>query len=391
MSGTGSEPRQSTRESPQSEVGSRVENLRDLGASSDDIVQHADRLDALEFVHTIWPGERRHTMADVARAVGVSTEDIIAFRVATGFPEPEPTAEVATDDDVEMYRTIVAARSLFDDAELLQLLRVMGASLAKLADAVTSAFLVNQRQLTERLGNEHSADEHSADERGQEPDGAAPEPTLEVISELLPRLSLVVDTLLRKHIVAARRSTPTETTGGWEVQQLAIGFADLIGSTRLTEERSLAEVGQILSTFEEASTSVVTRHGGRVVKLIGDEILFSVDDPAKAARIGWAVSQAVGAIDTLPPVRVGLAAGEVLTRDGDVFGPPVNRAARIVSQAPAGSVLVTPVIRAAAMLDFSFAATGAVDLPGFSTPTELWRVDSPRRDVDAEPDTEDLE
>ena len=371
MPGHGLEPRHDHGSVLPPELGDRVENLRDLGASSHDIRQHADRLSALEFVHTIWPGERRHTMADVARLVGVSTEEIIAFRVATGFPEPEPTAQVATDDDVEMYRSIVAARLLFGDAELMQLLRVIGASLAKLADAVTSAFLVNVRA-------------------SDAPQAPTP-PELEIVSELLPRLSLLVDTLLRKHIVAARRPVPTETTGGWEVQQLAIGFADLIGSTRLTEERPLAEVGAILSSFEEASSSVVTRHGGRVVKLIGDEILFAVDDPAKAARIGWAITQAVAEVGTLPPVRVGLAAGEVLTRDGDVFGPPVNRAARIVSHAPAGSVLVTPVIRAASMLDFSFTAAGSVDLPGFSTTTELWRVDAARRDIDAEPDAEDLE
>jgi len=372
MSGLGSEPRQPERPPASAKPASRVENLRDLGASSDDLIQHADQLAALELVHTIWPGERRHTMTDVARLVGVSTDEIIGFRVATGFPEPEPNARVATDDDVEMYRSIVAARSLFGEADLLQLLRAIGASLAKLADAATSAFLVNARSV----------------ERGI---ATASDPQLDLIRELLPRLSLVVDTLLRKHLVAARRPSPTETAGAWEVQQLAIGFADLIGSTQLADQRSLAEVGEILSAFEEASTSVVTRHGGRVVKLIGDEVLFAVDDPARAARIGWAITQAVGAIETLPSVRVGLAAGEVLTRDGDVFGPPVNRAARIVREAPAGSMLVTPVIRAAAMLDFAFTLTGVVDLPGFSTPTELWRVDAPRRDVGAEPDAEDLE
>lgn len=355
----------------ESSVAARARDLQHLGASADALVAHADKLDELQLVHTIWPGERKYTMADVAEHVGVDTAEIIEIRVSCGFAEPEPTATVATDGDLDFYRSIVAARELFGEAELLQLLRVIGAAVAKVADAATSAFLVN---IDPALDDQGSASAQN-----------------DIVSELVPELTHVVDTLLRKHLVAARRRQASDTKGAYEIRQRAVGFADLIGSTQLAERLPFARIGQLLATFEETTSSIITRHGGRAIKLIGDEVLFAADDPIKAAKIGFAISQAVEHIAELPGVRVGIAAGEVLTRDGDVFGPPVNRAARIVKQAAPGSVLVTPVVRAAAESDFTFSLTGKVELPGFSTPTELWQLEQPRGDIRAEPDLEDIE
>lgn len=378
---------QGSRMNSESSLAARTEDLRHLGASAEALAAHADSLDELELVLTIWPGERKYTMADVAQQVGVPVKDIIDIRVSCGFAEPEPSVAVATDGDVEFYRSIVAARDLFGEAELLQLLRVIGAALAKVADAATSAFLIN----IDTPGAKSPEDPSEPDSSAKQTIDSSAKQTINMVSELVPELTEVVDTLLRKHLVAARRTKASDTKGAYEIRQLAVGFADLIGSTQLAERLPFARIGQLLATFEETTSSIITRHGGRVIKLIGDEVLFAASEPTMAAKIGFAISEAVAQVAELPGVRVGIAAGEVLTRDGDVFGPPVNRAARIVKQAAPGTVLVTPVIRAAADEDFTFTLSGKVELPGFSTPTELWQLEQPRGDVGAQPDREEIE
>lgn len=351
------------------------DRLRSLGVSDDELAEHGDDLAELELVFTMWPGERKHTVGDMAAALGVSAAELVEIRVNCGFAEPDPSTRVGTDKDVEFYRMVLATRQIFGDAETLQLVRTIGSSVARIADAATTAFLV---AIELPFRNENRDDS---------------ETTNPLAGELVGVLEDVVLTLMRKHFVSARRSGIIGTVGdeGYEIMQQAVGFIDLAGSTEIAERLGFGEIAELLGHFEELVTSIVTRYGGRVIKLIGDEVLFAANDPAIAARIGFAVADAVEGVETMPAVRVGIAAGEVLIRVGDVFGPPVNRAARIVKKAEPGTVLVTPVIRAAASSDFVFEAAGEVDLPGFSTSSELWRLGSPRRDVTAEPDTGELE
>jgi adenylate cyclase len=94
--------------------------------------------------------------------------------------------------------------------------------------------------------------------------------------------------------------------------------------------------------FEEVAYDTVATHGGRVVKMIGDAVMFVTDEPAAAAEVGLRVAEIYGADDTVSVVRVGLAHGAVLALEGDYFGPTVNLASRIVNIAYAGAVVVSP-------------------------------------------------
>jgi adenylate cyclase len=84
----------------------------------------------------------------------------------------------------------------------------------------------------------------------------------------------------------------------------------------------------------------VTAYGGRVIKMLGDEVLFVTDDVHGAAEVALDTVSAHAADQQLPEVRAGIALGPVLARLGDVFGEPVNLASRLTAEARPGSVLV---------------------------------------------------
>jgi adenylate cyclase len=128
---------------------------------------------------------------------------------------------------------------------------------------------------------------------------------------------------------------------------LAVGFADMVGFTLLSQHLSDPELAAVVRRFEELSHDIVTGLGGRVVKMIGDEVMFVVESVADAARIGLDLADAYADDELLSDVRVGLALGPVLLREGDYFGTTVNLAHRIVNIGNPGTVLVSNEFQAA--------------------------------------------
>jgi len=223
-----------------------------------------------------------------------------------------------------------AVISIFGDDAAYQLLRVLGSAIARVADAVVSAFLVNVEPAARRedggLGVARANVEAAA---------------------LLPGVTSALDAILRQHLLMARRIAPAATDlVGYETQRLVVGFVDLVGSTELAEQLSLSELGSVLTSFEHLATDTVTEHGGRVVKLIGDEIMFTAPTARSACAIALDMVEVLRDHPVIPPVRAGLAGGEVMLRDGDVFGPVVNLAARAVKVAPEGQVIATSEVAA---------------------------------------------
>ena len=113
-----------------------------------------------------------------------------------------------------------------------------------------------------------------------------------------------------------------------------MGFADIVGYTRQSRSVSPDELARMLETFESIATTIVTDHDGRVIKTIGDEILFVADDPRAMARIALDLVEVPDA--DFPELRVGAAYGAVLSKLGDVFGSMVNIASRLTSLTPPG-------------------------------------------------------
>jgi adenylate cyclase len=114
-----------------------------------------------------------------------------------------------------------------------------------------------------------------------------------------------------------------------------------VGYTSRSKALSEAELVEWLEYFEAQTLELVVEAGGRIIKNIGDEVLFVTDDPAAAVDIALEMTQrGADDEDRFPAVRAGIAYGEVVSRLGDVFGPVVNIASRLTSAARPDSVLI---------------------------------------------------
>lgn len=168
--------------------------------------------------------------------------------------------------------------------------------------------------------------------------------------------------LVRAGRLPARPALPT-----------AIAFVDLTGYTTLTERLGDEAAALTAARLASLADDCAREHGGRVVKLLGDGVLLRFEDPATAVV---AVRALLAAIDSagLPPGHAGIAAGRVVTRDGDIFGRTVNLAARIASHAGPGQLLVDEGVVGAHANGSALEPIGAVSLAGIAEPVPLWAV-----------------
>ena len=145
----------------------------------------------------------------------------------------------------------------------------------------------------------------------------------------------------RRHLLAtASRMALRGSAGGATSTETTVGFVDIVGYTSRSRQMSTRALGEMVEWFERVVTDLVVERDGQVVKTIGDEVLYTVDDPFAAADLALLLVERAEIDDRFPEVRVGTAHGPVLARLGDVFGPTVNLASRLTSLARAGRVLV---------------------------------------------------
>jgi adenylate cyclase len=193
---------------------------------------------------------------------------------------------------------------------------------------------------------------------------------------LLDGLTRLFDTLVRHHIeLGFRPQATTEGTGGFDLVHKSIGFVDLVGSTAWTQQLDFRTLSRALTDFEARASEVVVARRGRVVKLIGDEVMFVADDAAAAADIALALIDEFAADAVLPPVRAGVATGDVVARDGDYSGSVVNLASRALTAAAPSTLLVDRATRdALPQAAFGCGTEHAAELKGFDTRVPLYEV-----------------
>ena len=167
----------------------------------------------------------------------------------------------------------------------------------------------------------HRVDERR-DQRGR-PDETGPSSCIEEFAEPFERLLVYV---WRRHLAAAvsRMEALSAREEDLHTLQLTVGFADIVGFTAMSNQLSEDEIGDLVELYEARCADVVAAHRGRVIKSIGDSVLFVHEDPVEAYEVAEGIITVVGRDARMPDVRVGLASGLVVVRLGDVFGPPVE-------------------------------------------------------------------
>ena len=264
------------------------------------------------------------TADEAAREAGVDPAQARPLWRALGFPPADGDARLFTRSDVDVLRAVRALTETqhADPGHVLQLTRVIGQSLARVADAQATV-------AAERL--ERDRPDPTAGEV------AVPD-LVRRIEALAPSLEQFLGYVWRRHLLAAlRRRSATPSAGD---RSVTVGFADLVGFTAMSQALDVRDLATMVDRFEAIAYEHIPERGGRVVKMIGDEVMFAVDDAGFAADIAIALVDAHARDAALPDVRVGLARGPVLSWEGDLFGPTVNLASRLVNLARPGTILV---------------------------------------------------
>lgn len=274
-------------------------------------------------------GPRELTAAEAARLAGVEPAELATFWNALGLRLPDPDEKAFSAADVAVVGAFVGASHEYglSPAAGVSLVRAVGHTMERLVTWQTET-------IVEHLATKYGLRDAAA--RGL------------LLERLLPIHDLLAQGLLlawRRHLAtAAGRSAAVAARGADDDSDelplaRAVGLADVVGFTTRTAELGAEALADYIQGFEARARDVVTERGGRVVKTVGDALLFVADDAATGARIALGLVQALGP-DSDAPLRVGLVWGRVLSRFGDIFGPTVALASRLCDEAGPGRVLV---------------------------------------------------
>jgi adenylate cyclase len=313
--------------------------------------------------------EVKYTFDELVERSGLEKEFVARLVRAQGFPiVTEGRAYTETD-----VTTTTAAKQFLDAGldvdDLLTVSRLLGRGFEQAAQAMRGSAM--RMVLEPGLGERELAIRYA-----------------HAAKALTPMTEPLLGHLLRLHLA---KSVQTEVVGAEERQTgrlpgarpVVVGFADLVGFTRLGEEVPADELGRVAGRLEELVLDVIDPPV-RFVKTIGDAAMLVSPEGRPLLDTTLALIDAADAEgEAFPQLRAGLASGEALSRAGDWFGRPVNLASRLTAIARPASVLTTAEVHDAAPDSYRWSKAGIRNIKGIPDPVPLWRVRRP------EPDDED--
>jgi adenylate cyclase len=282
--------------------------------SSEELQQRLERV--------LLGGRRKYTRLEVAEKAGVPEERSRRLWRALGFATVRDDEVVFTDADVEAMRTAdqLVQSGLIDPSIEVSVTRALGQHLSRLAEWQVDMLWELVKEQPEL--------------------GRSERQVARLVDRLLPELERVQNFVWRRHLAAYAGRAFAAAGDNVEARTEVVGFVDMVGYTRLTRQIDEEELSRVLDAFELLAAETIAEHHGRVVKMIGDEVLFVADAAVDAAEIALALTERTSADESLPAVRAGMASGRILSRFGDVYGSVVNLAARLTSVARPGTILV---------------------------------------------------
>jgi adenylate cyclase len=270
------------------------------------------------------------SIRQAAEATGLTVDQIRRLWLASGlrWTATDDDALVLGQSDLATFASFAAGTELFGDEPAFHFTQAMGMACARIGQAAVELFLVH---IAEDLRDATDEEQVAA---------------YEIAALAFNTLPPVLERLFRLHAQRAVDRWRAQRDSGlpFDVQELAVGFVDLVGFTESTQDISPHELADLVQRFETGAHAAVTLHGGEVVKLIGDEVMFVADTAAEACEVALALFDAFAKAGVTP--RGGIALGPIVVRSGDYYGPTVNLAARLAAAAAPEEVLVTEAVHA---------------------------------------------
>jgi class 3 adenylate cyclase len=304
-----------------------LDYLESVGFSLDEMVEAElqGRLFALAGDAQVRSGPPIYTLRDVSNTLAIPVTEVAAAWYALGLTAGDVDARLLSEADLEGLRTWAMLRAGIGEELTSGLLRVLGTSMARLAEAESAAI---------RGGAPDIQLDVTADE-------ARTAKAFGDIASLVPRIGLFMDAVHRQHLQSTRSYFESVIGDATANVTVGVGFADLSGFTALTRRLTLTELSVVLTAFGGVATDVVHEHDGRLVKLLGDAVMWVNADPNKLAEVANHLVRHPVAESAGIQVRAGLAYGDSLALFGDYFGTAVNLAARLVAVAEPGQILAS--------------------------------------------------
>ncbi len=316
-------------------------------------VMSAERLAIKALEAKLLGGERKLRRREVAAGAGVSILSARKVWRALGFPN-------FNDEDVAFTERDQAALS-----SILDLVRA-GILTEEAAISVTRSI----GQMTDRMvvWQIEALVEDMVSEQGI-PDAVARKQLVGRLPSLVDSLEEILVYSYRRQLNAGVQRLAVRAEAGLQASEegregdeddsplplaRAVGFADLVSYTSLSRRMNEKTLAQLVQRFENKCAEIISVGGGRLVKTVGDEVLYIAETPAAGAEISLALAQAFTEDEILPQCRVSMVWGRILSRLGDIYGPTVNLAARLTTLAQPGTVLVDAMTAAALGQDDRF-------------------------------------
>jgi adenylate cyclase len=267
------------------------------------------------------------TTSDLLSASGSSVAEARRLWRALGFADAGEEATAFTQADAEAMALVhhLVETELVDFDTAVRLTRAVGHTMARLADWQVST-LAHQVEKLERSG-------HGL--------GSRLATGLEFVRAIEPPFEELMMYAWRRHLAAAvgRVEALGARDANLHTQTGTVGFADLVSFTRLSTGIDNDQLADVVEGFESRCSDLVAARNGRIIKTLGDSVLFVATTPQLGVDIAADIVEHIGANPVLPDVHVGLATGLLITRLGDVFGTPVNLASRLTAVARRNRVI----------------------------------------------------